>query len=120
MLISRCAEIQGVYVVQKLLEKFAVLLGSMYFIWTSGFSLWWYHENYMWEKSVISMAENTPFGEVLEVEESPIYIDGSYGALSGFHLGSSAFSNNENDWKNVSFARYYHIKGIRLVDTNRG
>ena len=49
MLISRCAEIQGVYVVQKLLEKFAVLLGSMYFIWTSGFSLWWYHENYMWE-----------------------------------------------------------------------
>lgn len=120
MLISRCAEIQGVYVVQKLLEKFAVLQGSMYFIWTSGFSLWWYHENYMWEKSVISMAENTPFGEVLEVEESPIYIDGSYGALSGFHLGSSAFSNNENDWKNVSFARYYHIKGIRLVDTNRG
>lgn len=118
MLISRCAEIQGVYVIQKSLEKFASLLGVVYFIWTAGFSLWWYHENYVWEKSVIAMAESMPPDQILEVQSSPIYEDGRYGALSGFHLGSSAFSKNESYWKNVSFARYYHIRGIRLADTD--
>lgn len=118
MLISRCAEINHAYVVQKSLEKFAALLGAAYFIWTAGFSLWWYHENYVWEKSVIAMAESVPPDQILEVQSSPIYEDGRYGALSGFHLGSSAFSKNESDWKNVSFARYYHIRGIRLADTD--
>lgn len=116
MLISRCAEINHAYVVQKLLESVAALLGVVYFIWTAGFSLWWYHENYQWEKSVIAMAESAPRDQILEVQSSPIYEDSRYGALSGFHLGISAFSKDESDWKNVSFARYYHIKGIRLAD----
>lgn len=118
MLISRCAEINHAYVVQKSLESVAALLGVVYFIWTTGFSLWWYHENYVWEKSVIAMAESAPRDQILEVQSSPIYEDSRYVALSGFHLGSSAFSKNESDWKNVSFARYYHIKGIRLADTD--
>ncbi len=116
MLISRCAEINHAYVVQKSLERVAALVGVVYFIWTAGFSLWWYHENYVWEKSVIAMAESAPRDQVLEVQSSPIYEDSRYGALSGFHLGNSAFSKNESDWKNVSFARYYHIRGIRLAD----
>lgn len=116
MLISRCAEINHAYVVQKSLERVAALVGVVYFIWTAGFSLWWYHENYQWEKSVIAMTESAPPKQVLEVQSSPIYEDSRYGALSGFHLGNSAFSKNESDWKNVSFTRYYHIKGIRLAD----
>lgn len=116
MLISRCAEINHAYVVQKSLERGAALVGVAYFIWTAGFSLWWYHENYQWEKSVIAIAESAPRDQVLKVQSSPIYEDSRYGALSGFHLGNSAFSKNESDWKNVSFARYYHIRGIRLAD----
>lgn len=118
MLISRCAEINHAYVVQKSLERVAALVGVVYFIWTAGFSLWWYHENYQWEKSVIAMTESAPPKQVLEVQSSPIYEDSRYGALSGFHLGNSAFSKDESDWKNVSFARYYRIKGIRLADTD--
>lgn len=118
MLISRCAEMQHVYIVQKSLEKFAALLGAMYFIWTAGFSLWWYHENYEWEKSVISMTEHAPRNEVMEVKASPIYTDSRYGVFSGFHLADSVFSEDENSWKNVAFARYYHIRGIRLADTD--
>ena len=36
-------------------------------------------------------------------------------ALSGFHLSSFYLSDNKDDWRNVSFARYYGIKGIRMV-----
>lgn len=118
MLISRLTENQGVYVVQKSMERFAALLGAVYFIWTAGFSLWWYHENYAWEKYVISMVENTSQNQVLEVRTSPGYKDSRYSALSGFHLGKSDFSNDENHWTNVSFARYYHIRGIRSVNSS--
>jgi hypothetical protein len=117
MLISRLAEKQEVYVVQKSLERFAVLLGAAYFIWTAGFSLWRYHENYIWEKSVIAMAQSASQNQVLEVRESSGYEDSRYGALSGFHLGRSDFSDDENHWTNVSFARYYHIRGIRCVNS---
>lgn len=118
MLISRCAEINHAYVVKKSLERVAALLGVVYFIWTAGFSLWWYHENYEWEKSVISMTEHAPRNEVMEVKASPIHTDSRYGVFSGFHLADSAFSEDENSWKNVAFARYYHIRGIRMADTD--
>lgn len=35
--------------------------------------------------------------------------------LSGFHILGFELSENESDWKNVAFARYYGIKGIRMV-----
>lgn len=117
MLISRCAEIHEVHVVQISLAKFAVLLGTVYFIWTAGFSLWWYHENYLWEKVVIAKVQSIQESQVLEVMQPPIYKGSQYVWLSGGHVGSSDFSENENDWTNVSFARYYHIQGIRFVNS---
>ena len=35
--------------------------------------------------------------------------------LSGFHTFENNMSDNENDWRNVAFARYYGIKGIRVI-----
>ena len=34
---------------------------------------------------------------------------------SWFHLMKIEMSNNEKDWHNVAFSRYYGIKGIRVV-----
>lgn len=39
--------------------------------------------------------------------------------LSGFHIPDYILSDNENDWKNVDFARYYDIKGIRMISEKR-
>ena len=38
--------------------------------------------------------------------------------LSGFHLLGYELSADENDWMNTAFARYYEIKGIRMVKKN--
>ncbi len=35
--------------------------------------------------------------------------------LSGYHIPNYELSEDENDWKNVDFARYYGIKGIRMM-----
>lgn len=35
--------------------------------------------------------------------------------MSGFHIPNYELSEDESDWKNVAFARYYGIKGIRMV-----
>ena len=34
---------------------------------------------------------------------------------TALHTISYELSENENEWKNVAFARYYGIKGIRVV-----
>ena len=31
------------------------------------------------------------------------------------HITDMGISSDENDWKNAAFARYYGIKGIRIV-----
>ena len=35
--------------------------------------------------------------------------------LSGYRLLFYKMSDDENDWRNVAFARYYGIKGIRMT-----
>lgn len=35
--------------------------------------------------------------------------------MSGFHIPSFSLSEDENAWMNVAFARYYGIKGIRMI-----
>ena len=37
---------------------------------------------------------------------------------SGLHILYYTMTKNENDWRNVAFARYFGIRGIRLVDEN--
>ena len=38
--------------------------------------------------------------------------------LSGFHIPRFELSDNENYWVNVAFARYYGIKGVRMIKEN--
>ena len=35
--------------------------------------------------------------------------------LSGFHIIENDLTEDENSWINVAFARYYGIKGVRLI-----
>lgn len=38
--------------------------------------------------------------------------------MSGYHIPNYELSDDENDWKNVDFARYYGIKGIRMIKSH--
>ena len=38
---------------------------------------------------------------------------------SGFRLLNFEMSEDEKDWRNVSFARYYGLKGIRMIEKSR-
>ena len=38
--------------------------------------------------------------------------------MSGFHILNLKLSDNENNWMNVAFSRYYGIKGIRMTEEN--
>ena len=35
--------------------------------------------------------------------------------LSGFHIVENELLEDENSWENIAFARYYGIKGIRVL-----
>ena len=49
--------------------------------------------------------EVKPFKELQKWEE----------LASGFHIPGYELSEDENNWINVAFARYYGIKGIRMI-----
>lgn len=38
--------------------------------------------------------------------------------LSGFHIIDNELTEDEKSWENVAFARYFGIKGIRVVKEN--
>lgn len=35
--------------------------------------------------------------------------------MSGFHIVKNSLPEDENSWENTAFARYYGIKGIRMI-----
>ena len=45
-----------------------------------------------------------PFKEISKVET----------VMSGFHIPNYGLTNDENQWENIAFARYYGIKGIYM------
>ena len=52
------------------------------------------------------------FGQAITEDEQ---ISDNIEMLSGFHIPGFELSEDENNWVNVAFSRYYGIKGIRMV-----
>ena len=59
--------------------------------------------------SVINVSSIRPVHDVINI-------------ASYYHLNFYKMSDDEKDWRNVAFARYYGIKGIRMVkhETEKG
>ena len=59
--------------------------------------------------------------EILEVRPADFAVGKNWALITGLHAFSVPFSEDRNHWKNAAFARYYGIKGVRLVtDSDAG
>lgn len=111
----------GIALIQDNAKRFLANVAVVYFVMTASVTL--YHtqiiNNQM--KELITIAKSAanagredvlvvkPFSETKRV----------FALMSGFHIPGFELSKDENNWANVAFARYYGIKGIRMVkDTN--
>lgn len=91
-------------------------LALIYFMGTFSMTTYWFIQEYQYESKILEetkLLEGT--GEVLLITEQPPNDDLLWIYLTGLHKYGYSMSTNDNDWRNVAYARFHHIKGVRLV-----
>ncbi len=96
-------------------KKFFSFIAVIYFVITGIFSFYEWESVYAYDrkvKEIVCRELLQPTDEILKIEEFPfsfrVYV------LSGFHAVKFELPNNPEDWKNIAYARYYGIMGIRV------
>ena len=98
-------------------RKFLFCVGTIYYVISASATLLFYYDiNLEMTAMINSVKQVQRTSEEQIINVPPFKTAGTLqDALSGFHLSSFYLSDNKDDWRNVSFARYYGIKGIRMV-----
>lgn len=111
----RLSDLCTVSVFSGKVKKLFCAVGALYFIITFSVSLYCYIGLNQYMNSLIKRAEElSGQGQVLYVEPAP-YPGRNWAMASGNHLYSIRFDKNMNNWKNVSFARYYNLSGVAPI-----
>lgn len=120
-IIIRIQQDYGILLLSQNVKKILTCVGIVYFVVSAGFTLQHlYSHRVYYEKVLEHIAEIKKNGKatqiVLQVEPSPV-ISKAVDILSGYHTFDMKLSEDEYAWMNVAFARYYGIKGVRVLDT---
>ena len=94
-----------------------ICMSSVYFLVTASVTVYNMYEKYVHiQKNMIAaeQLQRSPKNEILYVK--PVR-EASFreNLASGLHLPSYNLTEDEGNWKNVAFARYYGIKGIKVI-----
>lgn len=91
-------------------------LGILYMIFTGGISLMMYGQQYQYMQRVWQQAEGLRGkGRVLVISTILPASDFRWMLMSGMHSVNPSMANDDNNWKNVAFARYFGLKGVHVV-----
>ena len=106
-----------ILLIQESAKKFLFCVSLVFFIVTAGFTFRHYYCGYVYVEDLLAIVnniDNEKKDSVISVKafKEPSDNESLYTAL---HTISYELSEDENEWKNVAFARYYGIKGIRVV-----
>ena len=115
-ILFRIQEEYAITLIKKSAKKFLCAVGIIYFAVTSVATFYGSYYNYNQIRDLISSVKCSNYAKekIIEVNQLRPVGDMVYNA-SCFHLMTVEMSDNENDWRNVAFSRYYGIKGIRMV-----
>ena len=102
---------------RKELKKVLFCLGALYFAMTVAVSLNGFYKMHLHMQDITVSAQRLS----RDNKETILTVSGFKEAskledmMSGFHIPIYELSEDEKDWKNVDFSRYYKIKGIRML-----
>lgn len=118
-IVVRTQQEYGIELISKQVKRFLICVSIIFFVVTSGVTIHYLNEHRLWTDNILTSVELMHEKErdkqiVLCVDsfQKPSRLENF---LSGFHTFENNMSDNENDWRNVAFARYYGIKGIRVI-----
>ena len=120
-IVLRIQKDYGIELLRQNAKKFLACAGFICFIVSAGFTLRHLYSHHIYNENLLShVAELKESGNgsktVLQVEPFP-EPDKVENFLSGYHTFDINASDDTNSWTNVSFARYYGIKGVRVLKT---
>lgn len=106
-----------IILIKKNAIKFLRIIGSMYFVISVIATVYGSYYDYKQNEEFLSLVKSSVCANknVIVVNTLPP-VNHIISKLSCFHLISHKLTENENDWRNVAFSRYYGIKGIRMVE----
>ena len=112
----------GIELLQQSAKMFLACVGVVGFIVSAGFTLRHLYNHHIYNEDLLSqvaaLKENGNESQViLEVAPFP-EPDKVENFLSGYHTFDINASKEVNSWTNVSFARYYGLKGISVLDVD--
>ena len=115
-LMHRAGERSGVSILSPATSRFFTRLAAMYFTCTFSVTLWWFVGAHQWQEELrVKVAAARGGEEIVVVEKDLPHGEQRWFLMSGMHTYGSGISADEKNWRNVAFARYHHIKGIRMA-----
>ena len=116
LLISAEGEKIHTPVLQK--SAFYVLYGLavLYMAFTGAVNLIMYGQQHAYMQAIWEQAESLRGkGKVLTISAPPPASDGWWMPMSGMHAVGMNLSNNDENWRNVAFSRYFGLKGVHVA-----
>ena len=111
---------EGHFILNLQARSFLKAVGYCYFIFTMTVSLWCNYINWSHWNSILALIkteQKNPSQTILEVK--PYFTDKNFMLWlvgTGFHLIHMPITEDEKDNINVTVAKFYGIKGIKVVD----
>ena len=114
-LLLRLQSEYGITLIQKKAKFFLTCVCVLYFGLTLIVSFNHTLATYRYNEEIVSIVKQLENKDVIIEVKKPFKPTLKDQLMSAYHIISLEISENEKEWKNVSFARYYGIKGIRIV-----
>ena len=119
-IILRIQKEYGIELLEPIVKKFLACVGIVFFIVSTSATMQHLYEHQLYNESLLSQVEvlhkkGDAQKKILHVApfSAPSRIQ-DY--LSGYHTFDANLTEDADSWINVAFARYYGIKGIRIVN----
>ena len=120
-IILRIQKEYGIDILQQNAKKFLSFVGAVFFIVSAGVTLQHMYNHHVYNKQILfQVAELKSNGsDAKNILNVPPFSDPGKmkDFLSGYHTFNINASRDVNAWTNVAFARYYGIKGVRVLNT---
>ena len=102
-------------------KKLLLIVGSVYFIVSSTVTFYGFYNYHMQMQELLTYVTRSEQDKENVITVRPLIpVSEVIANASGWHLLFFVMSEDENDWRNVAFARYYGLKGIRMIEKKDG
>lgn len=119
-ILLRAEEEHALKIINRNAKKVLSVVGSIYFIVSITATFYGFYDYHIQMEKLLAGIKDSGQTKEKIISVCPMVpVNEAIANTSGLHLLFFKMSEDENDWRNVSFARYYGLKGIRMIEKNR-